>query len=956
MAAGGSTRRRLLPPLWRAAPRRLLREPLGLVLMTLVLVLVAAASAAGPLYAEAVSDASLHRVLDAVPAGTDARDAAFVRINGGIEPAKAQEAFLTEALADVPGLGPTRVTLQSVSTELHPRIYFDPVGPVLTKGAARAPVRLFGVDDPADRLVVVARAPDVKGGIWVPEPVARSTGVGPGDELVALITGMPEPADTTVRVAGVYAVEADGRTPATPAGQSLWRDLEAEGYPTDPITRTLRAHLAVADLATTAELADDIDDEVLWSAVAPLDSQRPRLSDLDRTARAVADLRLKLVGDVDNGAIPPALRPGMVSGIIDLTGRAHQLADAARRGTAVTTGAGIALALALVVAAAGWASGRRRHEVRLLAGTGRRPVSAGLLHAVEVLPAALVGGVAGWLVARVLVDTAVGAATPSRSTLVASIVWCAVAVVLALVLTAGVAAAATRGEARRLQGRDERSVPWVLVLVVLAVAAGVGLLTRPEESGTAIGPLDVLVPPLVVAAVAAVGSRAFFALMRRRRAASRPPTRRTVARWLAGRRLRAGDPTREVAVTIAATGVTMLVFSLASLTSTERTVEDRSSVRAGAVVVHNVTSSWRLDPDVPRQVTEPEDGTPLLPKDIPVARNPVLPAGQSVTWRTRTTIATTGESVELLLVDPSTFAAAADWGSEGGAVDQARSLLPGLARLDAESAATTRRNGIGAEVPAILVGSVGDLGLEVGSTLAVDTLYLTVRLAVRQSAAAFPNVRTGTLVVPADAFFATQLNEDPRLRPGVRVPRNRPVEFQSDLWSSSVDAAAATLTTHGLQPNVIASLAEARSSPEYVAAEQARRYQVALGAVFAALGAAAVALGAVRLARRAPAADRMLEWAGAGRRATARARVVETAVLLVLSTALGVLALALVRPAGGVLLDPGDGFGPPAVLVLPTAALLAGVVWLAVTGVVAAVAIRLAASSRSAVEVLRGED
>ncbi|WP_377641594.1 hypothetical protein [Oryzobacter terrae] len=956
MTAGSPSRRRLLPPLWRAAPRRLLREPLGLVLMTAVLALVAASAAAGPLYAESVADASLHRVLDAVPAGTPARDAALVRVNGGVEPARAQEAFLTGALDDVPGLGPTRVTLQSVSTELHPRIYFDPVGPVLTRGSARAPVRLFGVDDPAARLVVVASAPDVTGGIWVPEPVARSTGVGPGDDLVASLSGMPEPADATVRIAGVYAVEADGRTPVTPAGQRLWRDLEAEGYPTDPITRTLRAHLAVADLATTAELADDIDDEVLWSALAPLDSRRPRLADLDRTAEAVADLRLALVGGVGPGATPPALRPGVASGIVDLTGRAHQLADAARRGTAVTTGAGIALALALVVAAAGWSSGRRRHEVRLLAGTGRRPASAGLLHAVEVLPAALVGGVAGWLVARLLVDTAVGAATPSRSTLVASVVWCALAVLAAVALTAAVAAAATRGEARRLRGREERSVPWVLVLVVVAVAATVGLLTRPEESGTALGPLDVLVPPVVVAAVAAVGSRTFFALLRRRRGAARPPTRRTIAGWLAGRRLRAGDPTREVAVTIAATGVAMLVFSLAGLTSTERLVEDRAAVRAGAVVVHNVTTSWRLDPDVPRQVPEPEDGQQIPTEDLPVARNPVLPPGQSVTWRARTTIATTGESVELLLVDPSTFAAAAAWGSEGGPLARARSLLPELARLDAESAAATRRNGVGAEVPAMLVGSVGDLGLEVGSTLAVDTLHLTVRLAVRQSAAAFPSVRTGTLVVPADAFFATQLNEDPRLRPGVRTPRNRPVEFQSDLWSSSVDAAAATLTARGLSANVIASVAEARSSPEYVAAEQARRYQVALGAVFAALGAAAVALGAVRLARRAPAADRMLAWAGAGRRATARARALETAVVLVLSTALGALALALVRPAGGVLIDPGDGFGPPAVLVLPTAALLVGIAWLVATGVAAALAMRLAASSRSAVEVLRGED
>ena len=121
----------------------------------------------------------------------------------------------------------------------------------------------------------------------------------------------------------------------------------------------------------------------------------------------------------------------------------------------------------------------------------------------------------------------------------------------------------------------------MLVLVVVAVSATVGLLTRPPAANDPLGPLDLLVPPLVVAAVAAVGSRLFFAVLRRARAAARPPTRRTVVTWLARRRLQAPDRGREAATTIAATGLAMLVFSLASLASLHVTVEDRAAAGGG---------------------------------------------------------------------------------------------------------------------------------------------------------------------------------------------------------------------------------------------------------------------------------------------------------------------------------------------------------------------------------------
>ena len=231
---------------------------------------------------------------------------------------------------------------------------------------------------------------------------------------------------------------------------------------------------------------------------APAGPVRHRTADAVNLQRRLLTARSELADD------PVALRPSIVSGVEDIAVRADVLSSAAQRGAAVTTRVGIALSLTLVVAAAGYAMGRRRHEVQLAAGTGRRPVSAGLLYAAELLPVAVFAGVVGWVAARAVVAVTVGTSTPTRSVLRLAGLWSAGAVIAALAASAAVATVATRLETRRLEGRPEVPAPWVLVLVVVAGSATVGLLTRPPAAGDTLGPLDLLVPPLVVAAVAAV--------------------------------------------------------------------------------------------------------------------------------------------------------------------------------------------------------------------------------------------------------------------------------------------------------------------------------------------------------------------------------------------------------------------------------------------------------------------
>ena len=256
-----------------------MHDAVTLTLMLGVLTMLAMAAAAGPLYAEAVSDAAVRLALESVPAGAAAKTAPVVRLNGGIDPESPQWTDMLRSLEEMPGrrdrLGSPR---RRISTELHPKLFFDPVGPVRQRRAGSAPVRLFGVDDPAARLVVVTQAAGVGEGVWLPEPVARSTGVAAGDKVQVQLSGLPEAATTTTRVLGTYAVQPDGRTPQSPPGERLWADLGVEAFPSDAREPTQRAHLAVADLATTAALAKQTGDQLLWSAQARLSDPTPRLA------------------------------------------------------------------------------------------------------------------------------------------------------------------------------------------------------------------------------------------------------------------------------------------------------------------------------------------------------------------------------------------------------------------------------------------------------------------------------------------------------------------------------------------------------------------------------------------------------------------------------------------------------------------------------------------------------
>ena len=116
------------------------------------------------------------------------------------------------------------------------------------------PVRLFGVDDPAARLVVVSRVPGPSEGVWLPEPGRRGRRASGGRRGEVQLSGLEDdpgrhhPGRGTLRRAARRAHAAE---PCGPAAV----DLGAEAFPSDAEQPTVRARLVVADLATTAALA-----------------------------------------------------------------------------------------------------------------------------------------------------------------------------------------------------------------------------------------------------------------------------------------------------------------------------------------------------------------------------------------------------------------------------------------------------------------------------------------------------------------------------------------------------------------------------------------------------------------------------------------------------------------------------------------------------------------------------
>jgi putative ABC transport system permease protein len=169
-AEPGPARRRLRPDrLAAAAVFGGLRQRAWSVLVLAAFVVLAAASAAGPMFAEASGNAAFQARRDAVPVTARQADAPVVRLSADVGRGSIDQDAVLAGLRTVPGLTEPQLTGGSVGAELLSGVYWESTAGL---GDRRERGRLYAVEAPATELVPVG-SPYRWRPSWVP---ARATG------------------------------------------------------------------------------------------------------------------------------------------------------------------------------------------------------------------------------------------------------------------------------------------------------------------------------------------------------------------------------------------------------------------------------------------------------------------------------------------------------------------------------------------------------------------------------------------------------------------------------------------------------------------------------------------------------------------------------------------------------------------------------------------------------------
>jgi putative ABC transport system permease protein len=929
--APGARRRRLLPDrLATAAMLGGLRQRAWSVLVVTAFLVLAAAGAAGPMFAEAAGNAAFQARRDAVPPTARQDDSPVVRFSADVGPSSFNQESVLADLRAIPGLDEPRLTGGSVGAEVVAPRFWESTAVV---GNQRERGRLFAVGSPAAELVAVG-TPVGEAGLWLPAPLATDLNVRPGDRLVVALRvgagGQLKRAPATVN--GIYAVDADGRLPADVPGSRTW-GLRHGDTPGDTEYKTLPAYLLIGDIATVERLAAAVGDQLLWSTEAELEPG-VTLAEAERTAAGIEDLRRDYASALptENDS-PLALR--FASGIDRIAAAAGATTAAVRQRTLPVQWAAIAVGVVSVLAVAVLSVRRREREIRHAVAVGMSPFTVAGLWLVEHLLPALVGGALGWLVAWQLVVRAgpPGALveSPAPAALAAGL-----SVLGGLVSVAGVSAAAA---ARRVRpappATPRRTLPWGLLIVLTALVAAAGLAGAGGTAGGARG-VDLLVPLLVLAAAGVIAGWLPGRLAGRRSAAARPPgSPGRAVLWLARRRLGGGGAERRLAVAVVTAGLGMLLYALSALQSTTVSADDRIAVAAGAEAVAKLSGSWELDAAaVPVPRFDPLKGPPEGP--VPGVRTPPLPAGNTLVWRLDITTPIDDTPRELMLVDPAGLRDVALWG-HGTELAAARAALATLEAAAGEA---------GGPIRAIAVGDPASVGLD---TAQLALGYDTVDLAVVAHLPAFPGMGTNPMyVAPAEPVFAQLGVADPRLRP--RSLHTGELLLRTYLWSADGAAGVDAVTApRGVRPERVDTAATLRQADAYVASGRARGYQVAVAAYLALLAVLTLCVYAQRTAATRRPADLMLARVGLGRGRVLRARALELVLLAVVAFAAAVAGVAALAPIGGHLLDDQPGLRPGFDFQLPASALV-------VTAGVAVVATLLAVALTTARKPSTEED
>jgi putative ABC transport system permease protein len=799
-----------------------------------------------------------------------------------------------------PRLGdPVRTLLgPAVPVTAGPEGSGEPQGGAPVDRGATAPVQLAARDGFAGhiRRLATARGAAASDGVWVPESVATALRLRPGQAVT--VGARPR---VRTRVAGIYQDLTAGGRPLDPFWSPLSGAMAVQQVDQPPPPLLLAEPEPLAELGRQLEASGRLE----WNWYLP-----PRRLTVPTVQTLVPQIERVRLDISDPLSLLAARQASASSPLADAVARARATEVALTGPVETISVTGRVLALALLAAAGLYGVKRRRGEVLLLTAQGVGGARLAARTVVEALLPLLVGGALGWLLAVGLAGVLTPTGEPQPQALAAANREVLVALAVGLLLLAAVTWASVQAEERERSGRLRVLLArplWEALLLVLAAAALYELQTRGAQPVQAAGEparVDrflVLFPLLLIAGLAGLAARGAGRLLARRplRAAARPRP----ATFLALRRLAAAPRLVLLLVTGSALAIGILGYAGILVASTRAAALDKARVLVGSDTSVSTAAA-----------AEGLDGGGLAATRVQRVRG--------------LTLAPDGVPIDLLAVDPSTFAAAVHWDA-AWAGEPLGALLD---RLNADQPAPGR-------VPALLAGP------SVSASNAVELGTDDLPVSVVGRASAFPGMSRADrplLVVSADRLSLWAGSTGVRLTAGHEV------------WTREDPAAVvAVLREAGTVPEATRTAGTVMRTPAFLAVSWTFAMLQALGAL-----AGLVALVGLVLYAQARQRGRLVAYAlarrmGLSRGAHLRSVAMELAAMLLFSFVLGV-ALALVTSLLVYRrLDPMPELPPGLHLVLPGAVLGLTLLGVALAAVAGALLVQRGADRANVAEVMR---
>ncbi len=597
----------------------------------------------------------------------------------------------------------------------------------VSKGAVvigKGGVQFVQRDGFVDHVEVLERSTgSAQPGVWLSDTTANEIGVHAGDQVSSAPDGA---AAITLIVSGVY------RDLALLKRDPFWCSVETifVGRGVEPPPSV--AFLDVLSLRSLVLLRPEPVARVMFES--PPD---PTGWTLRRARQAVVGWS-RVKRSATNPADPLAGTLGLVTASVD---RIESLRHAERSRAIADASAGpISLGIAalalmvLAIAARVWVD-RKQQELTVLAVRGAGPGALTGKALMELGTPAIVGGLGGFGASVVFIRVLGPSALVDRSDLWRSGLL-AVAVLAVALVTIGIVVYPAVRKAGLVHLGALRTMPtgvWETVVLSFAAAAFYEMRTRgsplaPTATSTRVDALVLLFPMLAMLGSCGLCARV---LMSRRILVGRSSSHQPLVLWLARRRLAARRSTAVTIVTGTAVAIGMIVFGGSLSRSLQATIAGKALLRPGAAQAFTLSD----------------------PGPVPARLRGL---GTVVKAAVEDTVQVRGKPpVDVLGVDPATFADAAFWRSDF-AGQSLRKLLQELGDGVVP---------VGSAVPAIAVGPDLPDQFLVKLAGANGPIEEPVRIVAR--ATAFPGLgRTSgqpLVVVNSKALDALGVNSDPEL-------------------------------------------------------------------------------------------------------------------------------------------------------------------------------------------------